>query len=98
MVVAIRRDAAAHKRAEGFALAMKDQRDRSPGLPPVTQNKRRIDTQIHRRRTVGVHSPLEADWDILQGEPPGRLRPAPLPQDPPDRPQRSQEDGVEPES
>ena len=64
--------------AEGFPPPMKDHHDRSPDLPPATRKKPRIETQIHRRRTVGACSPLEAEWDISQEGPPSRLRTPPL--------------------
>ncbi|MGQ0667930.1 MAG: hypothetical protein ACT4O4_12930 [Nitrospiraceae bacterium] len=66
---------------------MKDHHDRSPDILPATRKKPRIETQIHRRRTVRVRSPLEAEWDISQGEPPGRLR-TPPPSNPSDSSRR----------
>ncbi|HXV69707.1 MAG TPA: hypothetical protein VD738_12370 [Nitrospira sp.] len=56
---------------------MKDHQDRNLEIPPAIRKKPRIETQIHRRRTVGVRSPLETEWDLSQGGPPGRLRTRP---------------------
>ena len=36
--------------------------------------KRRIETQIHRRKKVKTSFPLEAEWDSTSKEPPGKLK------------------------
>jgi hypothetical protein len=38
------------------------------------QPKRRIETQIHRRKKAKAVLPLEAEWDASSGRPPDRLR------------------------
>lgn len=39
--------------------------------------KRRIETQIHRRKKAKAVPPLEAEWDMASGTPPTGLRTPP---------------------
>lgn len=51
-----------------------------PGRPPSGQasppggRKRRIETQIHRRRKAKAVPPLEAEWDVESNQPSSHLR------------------------
>lgn len=46
--------------------------DRPDGV--TTPKKRRIDTQIPRRKKAKAFSPLVAEWDAGKGQPSTRLR------------------------
>lgn len=46
--------------------------DRPADVP--TPKKRRIDTQIPRRKKAEAFSPLVAEWDAGKGQPSTRLR------------------------
>jgi hypothetical protein len=43
-------------------------------VPPGGEPKRRIETQIHRRKKAKAVPPLEAEWDVQSGSPPSDLR------------------------
>jgi hypothetical protein len=51
-----------------------------PGRPqndqaaPPSGRKRRIETQIHRRKKVKAVPPLEAEWDLESNRPSSNLR------------------------
>ena len=50
---------------------------RPPGLGQPSQSspkRRRIETQIHRRKKAKKVFPLESEWDADAGPPPERLR------------------------
>ena len=49
---------------------------RAPGQDPASgeSQKRRIETQIHRRKKVKAVLPLEAEWDARSNRPPVGLR------------------------
>lgn len=61
---------------------MPDQTSQPPGgAPKASRSKRvlpgprkRIDTQIHRRRAAPATPPLESEWEAATGEPPVGLR------------------------
>lgn len=42
--------------------------------PGGDEPKRRIETQIHRRKKAKAVPPLEAEWQIESGNPPSGLR------------------------
>ncbi len=42
--------------------------------PPSPLPRKRIETQIHRRRKVKASFPLEAEWDARSGKAPEGLR------------------------
>ena len=44
------------------------------GQPSQGSAKRRIETQIHRRKKAKKVFPLESEWDADAGSPPERLR------------------------
>ncbi len=44
------------------------------GAPGTIRVKRRIDTQIHRRKKVKAIPPLEAEWDSRSAQGPTGLR------------------------
>lgn len=44
------------------------------GQPPRDQLKRRIETQIPRRKKNKANMPLEAEWDSSSTLPPGKLK------------------------
>ena len=48
----------------------------APGQGPASgeSRKRRIETQIHRRKKAKAVSPLEAEWDAQSNRPPVGLR------------------------
>ncbi len=46
----------------------------SSGDLPRASGKRRIETQIHRRKKVKTVFPLHAEWDAGSGRPSPRLR------------------------
>ena len=43
-------------------------------LPVRSQEKGRIETQIHRRRAAKATGPMEAEWDGSHDQPPTQLR------------------------
>jgi len=49
---------------------------RAPGLSSASGeiHKRRIETQIHRRKKAKAVFPLEAEWDARSNQPPVGLR------------------------
>ncbi len=47
-----------------------ERKSKGPALP----GRRRIDTQIHRRKKINTLSPLEIEWDAQSGNPPSGLR------------------------
>lgn len=44
------------------------------GQPSQSSPRRRIETQIHRRKKAKKVFPLESEWDVDVGSPPERLR------------------------
>lgn len=49
--------------------------DRTEGqTSPTPGPRKRIETQIHRRRKVKASFPLEAEWDAQSGKAPEGLR------------------------
>ena len=50
--------------------ADRDQKPPDSATPP----RKRIETQIHRRRKVKASFPLEAEWDARSGKDPEGLR------------------------
>ncbi len=74
---------------------MSDSSPQHPGASPKARRskrtlpgpRKRIDTQIHRRRTIAATPPLESEWDAETGERSTGLR-TPTDQMKPDRPQR----------
>lgn len=49
------------------------ERARKP-VEPIPTPRKRIETQIHRRRRVKASFPLEAEWDAQSGKVPEGLR------------------------
>lgn len=43
-------------------------------MEPIPPPRKRIETQIHRRRKVKGSFPLEAEWDARSGKAPEGLR------------------------
>ncbi len=50
--------------------------------PSRFPTKKRIDTQIHRRRAAPASGSMESEWDVSQGKPPSRLKMMPAPAQP----------------
>jgi hypothetical protein len=53
---------------------MSQTRDAAPQKASSGEPRRRIETQIHRRKKAKAVYPLEAEWDASSGPPPERLR------------------------
>lgn len=53
-------------------MSRKDSESR--GTEPARPPRKRIETQIHRRRKVKASFPLETEWDVRSGKPPEGLR------------------------
>jgi hypothetical protein len=51
-------------------------------IPARSFKKKRIETQIHRRRAAPASGSMESEWDASQEEPPNRLKMMPSPAQP----------------
>lgn len=51
-------------------------------IPTHSSKKKRIETQIHRRRAAPASGSMESEWDASRAEPPNRLKMMPSAEQP----------------
>lgn len=51
-------------------------------IPARSFKKKRIETQIHRRRVASASGSMESEWDASRAEPPNRLKMMPSAEQP----------------